>query len=74
MNEPIDCPSCGHDKIRIVEDETKDTSHVLKPSKFTYCWCRVCGGYGPSAYNVNDDIETVINRCIERWNERNEGR
>jgi len=65
MKESLPCPFCGNDKIRIMEDGI---------SKFTYSWCGYCGARGPSAYNIDDDIETMINKCIERWNERNEGR
>ena len=66
--EILPCPFCGWKKIRIIEDEGKEPPH--KGSKFTFCWCKVCGTRGPWAYNVDlEDMEVVVS-CIERWNER----
>lgn len=68
--QTLPCPFCAWERIRIIEDEIKDKDHVLRGSKYTYCWCRVCGTRGPWAYSVDDDEKVVIKKCIERWNER----
>jgi hypothetical protein len=69
-HEIFPCPFCAWKNIRIIEDEIKEKDHVFKGSKYTFCWCKVCGTCGPWAYSVDDDEKTVIRKCIERWNER----
>lgn len=64
----LPCPFCGWEKIRIFEEEKQEPP--LQGSKYTYCYCRVCGTRGPWAYTVDENMKTVIKRCIERWNER----
>ncbi len=59
------CPFCGWKNIRIMEDK-----RGMLEAECTYCWCRACGTQGPWAFSVNDDMETVIKKCAERWNER----
>ena len=68
MKECLSCPFCGWEKIRIIERPSDDKLH--KDSLYTFAWCKVCGTRGPWAYNVDDDEETVYNRCVDRWNER----
>jgi len=67
--EPLPCPFCGWEKIRIIEGP--NDNGLLKDSLYTYCWCKVCGTRGPWAYNVEDTDEENYHKCILRWNERN---
>lgn len=62
------CPFCGWENIRIIESEKENPP--LGGSKYTYCWCRVCGTRGPWAYSVDDSEEVFAEKCIKRWNER----
>ena len=64
----LPCPFCGWEKIRVVEDEKQDAP--LQGSKYTYCFCRVCGTRGPWAYSIGDTTHDDVKACIERWNER----
>lgn len=67
-DNPLPCPFCGHDNIRVYEDEKP--KQPLKGSKYTYAHCAVCGTRGPWAYNVDDDEKESYRKCVIRWNER----
>jgi len=69
--ETLPCPFCGWVRIRVIEDQIKEENHILFGSKYTYCWCKVCGAKGPSTYSVEESDEEIFKKCIERWNERN---
>lgn len=64
----LPCPFCGWEKIRIIEDEGKEG--FFEGTKYTYCWCKVCGARGPWAYSVGYTSRLAVEKCIGRWNER----
>lgn len=66
----LPCPFCGWEKIRIIENEITDENALMFGSKYNYCWCKVCGTRGPSAYSIGDTMHDDVKACIDRWNER----
>ena len=66
--EPLPCPFCGHEKIRV--NEEKKRKGALKGEKVAFAWCYPCGTRGPSAYVFTTPDDVKYREAIERWNER----